>query len=498
MLGFENGGIRTPAVSRLVALGIAVICSYGVVRAIFVTGDLPLLMPLIAVALSIVTLAKPNRRHRSELGFARIGFHVGLFAYFLSYPILLPESIDPTISTEVHRTIGIMLLLTILGFEAGYYLKKTRRSASPDPDQPFEIGERQRKWLWLCVCFGMTAWLLTVLDYAYAGGVSATDVLLTMRGSVEGARENAVTSLGHLAFLLGGGRFLAAAAAALLLASATSLSKFATCVCWLVLILCALLGFLGGSRAVFLYSFSPLVMTVWLRLSSLKGGRKLRWMLIGLAGVVLALTWGAMSAMRGGDIRNYEGGFEQINPVTYAQGAFDMYSQVAIIVETFPDKLDYEYGRSLIPLVVGWVPRTQWPGKPYPFSLFANTIRGETLEDRAASLAVGLPVEGYGNFGLLGVLLWGLLMGVACRVGDGYVGRLHPSNPLRLFLATTIAIWAAMIVRGGVPEMFYMGLNVAMFPLAMSWFLSRRSRSASRQVLPASVGGVLQPRHLSN
>jgi hypothetical protein len=235
------------------------------------------------------------------------------------------------------------------------------------------------------------------------------------------------------------------------------------------------------------------VLTFWLRLSRLKSGRMLRWMVIGLAAVVLAVTWGAMTAMRGGDIRNYKGGLEAMSPVNYARGAFDIYSQTAMIVETFPDKIDYEYGKSLIPLVLGWVPRPLWPDKPYPFSMFANIIKGETLEDRAASIAVGLPGEGYGNFGLFGVLLWSLLMGLACRVGDDYVGRLHPSNPLRLLLAATIAIWAAMIVRGGVPEMFYMGLSVNMFPLALSWYLSRRGRPAYRRAPAARVGGVLSP-----
>src|SRR6266850_193335 len=487
MLDLEKGGIGTPAVPKVVAVGLAVISCYGVARVVFVTGDMPFLLPLVAVVLSIVALGKGSRRGYSVLGFARVGFHVGLFAYFVSYPILSPESIDLSISSDVHRTIGVMLLLTIVGFEAGYYLVRTTRRSPLDAYHDFEIGEQQKKWLWLCVCFGMAAWFITVLDYSYAAGVAPTDALLTMRGAVEGAREDVLTSLGHLAYILSGGRFLAAAAAALLLTSATCMSKVSTCVSWLVLLLCALLGFLGGSRAVFLYSFSPLVMTVWLRLSALRSGRKLRWMLIGLAGVVLALTWGAMSAMRGGDIRNYEGGLEEMNPATYAQGAFDIYSQVAVIVETFPEKIDYEYGKSLIPLVVGWVPRNMWPGKPYPFSLFANTIKGETLEDREASLAIGLPGEGYGNFGLPGVLLWSLIMGLACRVGDNYIGRLNPSNPLRLFLAATVAIWAAMIVRGGVPEMFYMGLNVAMFPFAMSWFLSRRKSRAHRQSLPSSV-----------
>jgi hypothetical protein len=204
-----------------------------------------------------------------------------------------------------------------------------------------------------------------------------------------------------------------------------------------------------------------------------------------------------MTAMRGGDIRNYQGGLEAMNPAQYAQGAFDIYSEMAVIVETFPEKIDYEYGKSLIPLVFGWVPRSYWPDKPYPFSLYANIIRGETLEDRPASYAVGLPGEGYGNFGLLGVGLWSLLMGLACRTGDDYIGRLHPSNPLRLLLAATITIWAAMIVRGGVPEMFYMGLSVFMFPFALSLFLSRGKHPAYHSAMRERANGAVPSGYLS-
>jgi hypothetical protein len=147
-----------------------------------------------------------------------------------------------------------------------------------------------------------------------------------------------------------------------------------------------------------------------------------------------------------------------------------------MVVEGFPKQIPYESGKSLVPLVLGWVPRTLWPDKPYPFSLHANTLRGESLEFRAASIAVGLSGEGYGNFGLAGALFWGALMGLACRWGDDRVGRLSESNPLRLQLGAMGGIWAAMIVRGGVPEMFYMGLSVIMYPVLLSWLLSHKRK----------------------
>jgi oligosaccharide repeat unit polymerase len=477
MRTLDEGGINVPSISRLASLCITVIIIYGLIRAILLNAELPLLMPLLAAILSVISLGRPVERRDPVAGLVRVGFHVGLFAYFLSFPILSPEKIDPDIHDDVHLLIGWMLLLTVIGFEAGYFLKRMKRNEEPAGERLL-LAERQMKWLWIFICFGMAAWLVTVLDYAYAAGVPVIDVLLTMRGKVEGARENVVTVLGYGAVILSGGLYLAAASAFLLLTSHKRLSLMITASSWLVLAICALIGFLAGSRAVFFYSFVPIVLTSWLRLSRIKMGKTSRWLLVAVAVLVLVVTWGAMTAMRGGDIRNYEGGWEGVNPLNKAHTAFDIYSSMAIIVRSFPEQIDYQYGKSLIPLVLGWVPRPLWAGKPYPFSLYANIVNGETIQDRSASIAVGLSGEGYGNFGLFGVLLWGMLMGIACHTADRFIRRFHPSNPIRYFLAACASIWAAMIVRGGVPEMFYMGLQIMIFPLALSWFLSRRGRLA--------------------
>jgi hypothetical protein len=201
------------------------------------------------------------------------------------------------------------------------------------------------------------------------------------------------------------------------------------------------------------------------------------------AGVVI-VVWGAMSAIRGDDLRNYEGGWEQMAPILHTQGAFDIYSPMAKIVEVFPDEIPFEHGRSLVPLALGWVPRPFWPEKPYPFSLYANTINGETLEMRSASIAVGLPGEGYGNFGLLGGAIWGALLGFASRWGDDRIAQMDERNPIRLQLAVIGGIWTAMMVRGGVPEMFYMGLVIIAFPGILSWLLTRSNLAVrSRAVI---------------
>jgi hypothetical protein len=241
---------------------------------------------------------------------------------------------------------------------------------------------------------------------------------------------------------------------------------------WCILVVCAAMGFLSNSRALFLYSFAPFALALWVNVTRIRLGKAARAVLILAVFLIVGGAWTIMSAIRSQGTPDYETAWENVKPAEAARGAFDIYSSCALIVEYFPNQIDYEYGRSLIPLGLGWVPRSVWRDKPYPFSIYANTIRGETLEDRSASIAVGLPGEGYGNFGLLGALIWGVLMGLASRMADDYLRRFHRDDSLRLYLSATMCIWAAMIVRGGVPEMFYMGLQVNLFPLALAAFLN--------------------------
>ena len=493
----SESGLRIPNVARLAASLIVFLTFYGGIRNLLVTGHLPLLWPVIAAFLSATLLLITNRAKDPVVGLARLGFHCGLFAYFLSLPVLFPETIEPGLPDSIHQTIGWMLVLTILGFEAGYKTKSFLWSSERSTKSFAPPHEKQRRLLGVLICAGLASWFLTTVDYSLAAQVSIWDILLSMRGRIEGGIENPVTQFGVWSYVFAGGLYLATASAFLLLTNRRRVSPLTALACWAVIVLCALLGFLSGSRALFLYSFAPLALACWVRLSGVQMGKAFRLLAIFVAVALIIAVWLAMSSMRGQDVRSYEGSLEDIQPFETARGAFDIYTSSAVIVESFPDQIDYEYGRSLVPLVLGWFPRSLWPGKPYPFSIFANTVRGETLQDRSASIAVGLPGEGYGNFGLTGVFLWGLLMGFACRFADDYLRRFAPSDPLRLFIGASMCIWAAMIVRGGVPEMFYMGMQTTIFPIGLSIVLNaigRRSRALSRerqdrfqsQKLPAS------------
>lgn len=489
MIDATDRSLTIPNVTRLVGYCMAALILYGAVRTPFVSGEPPLLLPLLAALLSVVFLLGMNVGKDPVVSLARLGFHVGLFAYFISFPLLSPESLEKGFSDSVHRTVGWMLIVTVLGFEGAYHARRlmSRKLAALS----FHAGltPAQRRSLVIFLFVGLTAWLFTIIDYSTAAQVTLVDLLFSMRGRIEGALENPVTELGLWSYLLSSGLYLAVASAFLLLTHRRRASIKIHLICWPAMALCSVLGFLSGSRALFLYSFAPLALAGWIQLMRFGLGKTIRALVVVWVACVLVIVLLAMSAIRGNDVRTYQGTLSDITPVEYARGAFDIYSSSALIVQTFPDEIDYEYGKSLIPLFLGWVPRSIWPDKPYPFSIYANTIRNETLEDRSASIAVGLSGEGYGNFGLLGVLLWSALMGISCRFADDFLRKFDSSNPLRLLLGASMSIWAAMIVRGGVPEMFYMGLQVNMFPIALSLYLRLLGRHSRRSILvghPAS------------
>jgi hypothetical protein len=465
MIDRSDSSLTIPNATRVVAALIVVLIFCGGSRTILITGEAPLLLPVCAAGLSVIFLFGINVSTDPVVSLARIGFHVGLFAYFLSFPVLYPETIEPGFSDGVHQTVGWMLIFSVLGFEGGYHARRLVRRRPPRVLFPPTLTGTQRGILVVLLCVGLAAWFLPIVDYSSATRVSTWDLVLSMRGRIEGGE------LGQWSYLLTGGLYLADAAAFLLVTSRKETSITIKVFCWAVMMLCSVLGFLSGSRSLFLYCFAPLALSAWVQLIRLGFGKTLRVLVVCWAVLVVGTVWVAMSAIRGQDVRSYEGILQDIRPAEDARGAFDIYSSSALIVQSFPQQIDYEYGKSLIPLVFGWVPRSVWPDKPYPFSVYANTIQGETLDDRSASIAVGLSGEGYGNFGLFGVLLWGILMGLACCGADSHLRRFHPSNPLRLFLGVSISIWAAMIVRGGVAEMFYMGLQVNMFPVALSFVL---------------------------
>src|SRR5262245_56356352 len=371
---------------------------------------------LSALCMSLIRLSGDDGQ-----GFMRIGFHAGVVAFFLLMPLLFPEEVAAKASSETREHIDLILLVSVLGFEAGYWFTYVTRVDRPRVALTIDDAQGAPRFLVWSMAIGVLAWAAYQVAFATAIGVRVIDVLLAMRNPIEGATDE-MDLTWRYGVRVAMAMLYAAAAAGCVIAVDRRQSSWIRILGWAVIGCLMLSGFLTGSRGYFLLAAAPAAVACWLTVMRLPRIPGLRPLVLGAAAVSLVAIWFVMSAVR--DVARVEDRLEHpLVPMAVVEGAFDIYSQMAVVVDSFPRIIEYQYGASVIPLFFGWVPRAVWPQKPYPFSLVMNHLHGEDLDRRVASLTAGLPAEGYGNFGMVGVLMWVALLGAFCRFGDDYLQR---------------------------------------------------------------------------
>lgn len=466
--------VSPPNVTRLLGFLALALVPLGLIQSALSSAP-PSPITVLTALLAACALFLRFKRRAVHATLFRAGFYVGLLAYYLSTALLKPSVWQET-ANDTNLIVSLIYLLTLLGFEIGYSVHTGRKGRPID----FSIPSQYPRFLVPVIVAGVLIWFSSALQFSRWEGIPLLSLLLNVRGQLEMTRPD---PLGYLRMLPVGMLWMSAAAASLALTGRFHVSGNARRVCWLAIGICLFMGATNGSRAIFMYSMVPLGAVLWVLLSD-RRRRALRWLLITTLVLGIPLVMIVIRQVRIGDLRDFEWSTLEFDPGSLASD-LNIHSTVAQIVEAFPDRMPYEYGKSLVPLVVGWLPRPLWPEKPYPFSILLNVMRGETLEKRASSLAIGPPGEGYGNFGLFGVALWAAVLGFFCRRGDNWLRRLPADNTLTFMLGATGAVWMAQIVRGGVAEMFYMGLGVFMFPYLFLRFIARRARVIQAQ--PVSI-----------
>ncbi|HMO36073.1 MAG TPA: hypothetical protein PKA06_08520, partial [Gemmatales bacterium] len=404
-----------PYIRLIVSVIFALIVLIGLVKSLTIGTSTPFLLPLLATVLSTIAIAVIDFREKYGTTYMRIGFHVGMLAFLSGYPILAPEEI-PSHDENVRFTAGLSLVLCVIGFELGYWMLRTV-SGFPKPRAPFVLVANNYAWTNRLLFIGIAMYAL-FLTYAVASsGRSLYSILFVLRGQFQINQEevliNADENRNQIASMIAYGRYMAAAAATILLLSPNpfKLPVYKT-IAWLVLIMNAFVGLnsgSGGSRSSFLLSAVPLITTAWIYAGTYKSIRQIR---PALALILLFLIFFGMQYLSGsrnqgmivGDDVNVR--FDEVElDDTRSLTAFAIYKDYEMVIGGFPDKAPFQNGASLVPIVTGWIPRRFWPDKPYPFTHVANSIVGFNVA--TVSIASGFPAEGYGNFGYLGVLLWG-------------------------------------------------------------------------------------------
>jgi len=96
----------------------------------------------------------------------------------------------------------------------------------------------------------------------------------------------------------------------------------------------------------------------------------------------------------------------------------DTFYNTGFIIENYPSKFKYQYGRTYLSIPVGFVPRSVWPNKPAGYSAELGILQkfgiekfnaSDWQESNMYSLSPGFAGEAYANFGILGVIFTSVL-----------------------------------------------------------------------------------------
>ncbi|MBK9034482.1 MAG: hypothetical protein IPL61_24980 [Myxococcales bacterium] len=139
----------------------------------------------------------------------------------------------------------------------------------------------------------------------------------------------------------------------------------------------------------------------------------------------------------------------------------DAVTRQTIYAELHPDELQVlEYrGQSVLFDVTFFVPRGIWPGKPYPYAVYATAAMFDIPPTYMGwGITTSWLEEAIANFGWFGMLLGPLLPALVCRVGDRrrspFAGMLTVTIASLLLMLHVIAympligLWIVTMARG--------------------------------------------------
>lgn len=200
--------------------------------------------------------------------------------------------------------------------------------------------------------------------------------------------------------------------------------RFSTYAVMLPIVL--VIGFLSGAKELFLLPvFSVLITINYLK----KKVRPLVFVLI--ASVFMAVVVPVFNTYR--HINDFfelqtkvEELVERTDPEKMARdsmGRFYGIDSVAIIIRDTPGVMDYQYGKTLLPVALFWIPRQIWSEKPVVSfgKVFGATYLHEWFFNTGTAASPTILGEAYINWHLAGMMLTALVFGVVLRASYEYL-----------------------------------------------------------------------------
>jgi oligosaccharide repeat unit polymerase len=113
---------------------------------------------------------------------------------------------------------------------------------------------------------------------------------------------------------------------------------------------------------------------------------------------------------------------------------------LALVLQHVPSSFPFKFGETFLELFIQPIPRFLWPDKPLSIGLQFTQIFTRTQYSSYTSSALSLPGEFYMNFGLPGILLGFVVLGIIARFIYEYLGVRRGASYAIIYALTLYAI----------------------------------------------------------
>src|SRR5262245_18520351 len=160
---------QLPYFPQWLALCTMALVALSIVLAVSVGGRMPAGAVVLAALISALCLMIIRLPSDTDQGFMRIGFHAGVAAFFLLMPLLFPNAMAVQISTETRDRMDLILILSVVGFEAGYWLWYVVRVGTPSKALAIDSVRSNPRLLLRLIVLSVAIW--AAYEMALAGSV---------------------------------------------------------------------------------------------------------------------------------------------------------------------------------------------------------------------------------------------------------------------------------------------------------------------------------------
>ena len=184
--------------------------------------------------------------------------------------------------------------------------------------------------------------------------------------------------------------------------------------------------------------------------------------------VIFTLLFPMLYSFKFHDIDYYfENGFELKSIVeSYNSVDYDAYSIIARTIK-YVDDYDIVYGKQVFGSVFFLIPRKIWPSKPYPSGELVVSAQGQNY----TNVSCPFISEGYLNFGIFGMILFQIILGLICNKLDKIYWQKNQKSTYLKILYPFLMGFLIYFLRGALhPAVVY--LFCFCIPLLFVYFIN--------------------------